>query len=261
VARVRVTIIRAAGTNCDLETEHAWQLAGAAAQRVHLDRLAESPAALRACEVVTIPGGFSFGDDIAAGRIFAMQLRRRLYDALCAHVDAGKLLLGICNGFQILVQAGLLPRRIESGQTRRCTVTHNAPAGFRDRWLYLQAGTGPCVFLEPGRRYEMPMAHGEGRVMFASESDLRQAQAAGLDALRYVGPPAGQPDWHGEPTNPNGSQGEIAGLCDSTGRVFGLMPHPERFVTWTQHPCWTSLPARAAGDGLDVFRRATAYFA
>lgn len=260
VTKVRVVILRAAGTNCDYETEHAWKLAGADAERVHLDRVAEQPRLLDNFEILTIPGGFSFGDDIAAGRIFAAQLRRHLHDALCRFVDAGKLVLGICNGFQVLVQAGLLPARLPAGEARFCSVTYNAPPGFQDRWLYLQASGGRCVYLEAGRRYEMPMAHGEGRVVFASHADYESIRAAGQDCLHYTGPADGEPDLHGKPENPNGSTGAIAGLCDPTGRIFGLMPHPERFVTWTQHPCWTSLPERAEGDGLDVFRRAVSYF-
>lgn len=268
--RVDVLILRAAGTNCDLETQHAWELAGAQAERVHLRRLIERQQMLDAYQVVTIPGGFSYGDDIAAGRIFAAQLQRHLFDHLRAFIEAGKLVLGICNGFQILVKAGLLPYPLgttaagrsnptaaegdSTGQQAVCTVTYNDPPGFQDRWVTLRANDSPCVFTEPGRTYEMPIAHGEGRVVFADRARLEQVTRAHLNALAYVPTP------HGKPYNPNGSDGDIAGLCDPTGRVLGLMPHPERFVTWTQHPCWTSLPRRAAGDGLAMFQKAVAYF-
>ena len=257
---VRVLILRAAGTNCDLETRYAWELAGAQADLVHIRRLIEQPHLLADYQVLTIPGGFSYGDDIAAGRIFAAQVRRHLLDCLHRFIDAGKLVLGICNGFQVLVQAGLLPTRLPPEQRRTCTIAPNQPPGFQDRWVYLRAATDRCVFLEAGRLYELPVAHGEGRVTLASPADLYTTLAHGHAALIYTPPPSGAPDLHGAPYNPNGSDGDLAGLCDETGRVLGLMPHPERFVTWTQHPCWTSLPERAAGDGLAFFQRAVACF-
>lgn len=259
MAQVRVLILRAAGTNCDLETQHAWELGGAQATRVHIRQLIEQPQMLGEYQVLTIPGGFSYGDDIAAGRIFAAQVRRHLLEPLWAFIDAGKLVLGICNGFQVLVQVGVLPFRQRGDERRTCTVTQNDPPGFQDRWVYLRASAGPCVFLEPGTLYELPIAHGEGRVLFSGADAMTAVISAKQNALLYAGPAPGAANLHGEPLNPNGSQGDIAGLCDETGRVFGLMPHPERFVTWTQHPCWTSQPERAEGDGLAVFRRAVGY--
>jgi phosphoribosylformylglycinamidine (FGAM) synthase-like amidotransferase family enzyme len=288
MARISVLIMRAAGTNCDLETQHAWELAGTRAERVHLRRLIEQPHMLDAFQIVTIPGGFSYGDDIAAGRIFAAQLQRHLIDELLAFVDAGKLVLGICNGFQILVKAGLLPYPCANqargaagspdGRRAVCTVTYNEPPGFQDRWVTLRANHSPCVFTEPGRTYEMPIAHGEGRVVFADAEGLKRITDAGQNALSFV--PAAQTDamtaggvgqaarsgvgetlpGRNAPYNPNGSDADIAGLCDPTGRVLGLMPHPERFISWTQHPCWTSQPRRESGDGLAIFQRAVAYF-
>lgn len=244
----RVMILRAAGTNCDLETEHAWRLAGAAPDRIHLRRVIERPDLLNDYQILTIPGGFSFGDDISAGMIFAAQIRRHLGDALTEFVHADRLILGICNGFQVLVKAGLLPRPIAPGARRTCSLTGNQPPGFRDQWVRLRAGSHPCAFTEPGRRYELPIAHGEGRVVFSDAAELARVTGDGLAVLRYDG------------DNPNGSQADIAGLCDPTGRVLGLMPHPERFVSWTQHPRWTSLEPRPSGDGLAIFERAVARF-
>jgi len=212
-------------------------------------------------QALTIPGGFSYGDDIAAGRILAAQVRRHLGDALHAFIGGGKIVLGVCNGFQVLVQAGILPFRNDSNGSRCCTIAQNEPPGFQDRWVTLRARADRCVFLDPGRVYELPIAHGEGRVLFSSRDSLQAVADAGQDAITYVAPPEGAADVHGDPYNPNGSWGDLAGLCDESGRVLGLMPHPERFVTWTQHPCWSSLPARAEGDGLALFRRAAAYFA
>jgi phosphoribosylformylglycinamidine synthase subunit PurQ / glutaminase len=257
MAPVKVLILRTAGTNCDHETEFAWQLAGATAERVHLSRVIAEPRLLDDYQILTLPGGFSFGDDISAGRVFARQLERHLRDQLGTFVDAGKLVLGICNGFQVLVKAGLLPER--NPTSRRCTIAANEPPGFQDRWVWLEAGDTPCAFLEPHRRYELPIAHGEGRVTFSSPADRNQVTQQRLAALRYVAPenPAGHA---GLPPNPNGSDGDLAGLCDSTGRVLGLMPHPERFVRWTQHPAWTSLPPREPGDGFAFFEQAVRYF-
>ncbi|MBN2447414.1 MAG: phosphoribosylformylglycinamidine synthase subunit PurQ [Phycisphaerae bacterium] len=255
---IRVLVLRAAGTNCDLETQHAWEVAGAAVERVHVRRLSERLGLLDDFQVLTIPGGFSYGDDIAAGRILARQLERHLLDRIREFIGAVKLVLGICNGFQVLVRTGLLPFAAAGGG-QACTIAPNEPPGFQDRWTWLEAGQTPCAFLEPGRRYEMPIAHGEGRVVFADDAADARAMGQGHAALRYIGPPGGV-HTAGLPDNPNGSQHDLAGLCDETGHVLGLMPHPERFITWTQHPEWTSQPAREPGDGLALFQRAVSYF-
>jgi phosphoribosylformylglycinamidine synthase subunit PurQ / glutaminase len=285
VAPVKVLILRAAGINCDLEAQHAWELAGARAERVHVRRLIERPEMLTEYQVLMIPGGFSYGDDIAAGRILAAQLKRHLIAEVRDFVASGRLVLGVCNGFQVLVNAGLLPfgddgvktqpqggsTRWASNGVRACTISYNDPPGFQDRWVNLRATGENCAFLEPGREYEMPIAHGEGRVLFADDDVLHRVLANGLNALAYVPSPPRAGVTPGAPFNPNGSVADIAGLCDPTGRILGLMPHPERFVSWTQHPCWTTEYARAGevvgtntgasgeGDGLALFRRAMAY--
>ena len=138
-----------------------------------------------------------------------------------------------------------------------CTVTHNNPPGFQDRWVTVLAGASNCAFTEPGRTYEMPIAHGEGRVLFRDRAAQAGIVKCGQDVLTYVRG-AAESGLADKPANPNGSAADIAGMCDPTGRVFGLMPHPERFVDWTQHPCWTSLPPREYGDGLAIFQRAVA---
>ncbi|MBU0638411.1 MAG: phosphoribosylformylglycinamidine synthase subunit PurQ [Planctomycetes bacterium] len=261
MAQVRILILRAAGINCDLETEHAWETAGGAPERVHIRRLIERPQLLTEYQILTIPGGFSYGDDIAAGRILAAQLERHLLDQIRAFVVAEKLVLGICNGFQVLVRTGLLPFSQAPEQARTCTITYNEPPGFQDRWVWLRADTSRCPFLEPGHCYELPIAHGEGRVMFADADGAKRLLDAAHGALRYIPPPDGPDNTRGDPYNPNGSAGDIAGLCDETGRVLGLMPHPERFVSGTQHPRWTSRAHRETGDGMALFRRAIAHLA
>ncbi len=245
--RVRVLILRAAGTNCDLETQYAWELAGASPRRVHVRELFDRPSLLDEAAIVTIPGGFSYGDDVAAGRILAVQIRRHLLDALRRFVERGGLVLGICNGFQVLVQTGLLPG-LDGG--RVCALARNDPPGFVCRWVRLEAAGRSCAFLEPGHCYELPIAHGEGRVVFADQDARRKSVARGCAALRYV------PGFEPLPANPNGSELDLAGLCDPSGRILGLMPHPERAVHATQHPFWTRPGPRRAPDGLEIFRAA-----
>lgn len=256
MAQVRVMLLRAAGTNCDRECEFAWQRVGAVVERVHIRQALAQPELIRRFQIVTIPGGFSYGDDIAAGRVFAAQLERRLVEPLSEFVGAGGLLLGICNGLQILVKAGLLPDPGRRRAARTCTVTYSV-GGYQDRWVTLRAEDTPSVFCEPGRVYELPIAHGEGRVIFSDDDALQSALAQRLGALRYV---PGVADADDQPFNPNGSSADLAGLCDPSGRILGLMPHPDRFTEWTQHPRWTSLPRREHGDGLAIFARGAAYF-
>lgn len=245
-------LLRAAGTNCDHETEFAWQQAGAACQTLHLTELSTNPQKLRDYQILTIPGGFSFGDDIAAGQVFARRLIQHLRGVLTEFIDAGGAVLGICNGFQILVKAGLLPWQTDSEQ-RVCTIADNIPPGFQDRWVRLESHVEQCIFLEPGRAYELPIAHGEGRVCFSDTAAEQHALSGDFAALRYAADPDAVTD---RPPNPNGSTADIAGLCDETGRVFGLMPHPERFISATQHPAWTSRPRTENGDGLAMFTAA-----
>lgn len=258
MAQVRVLILRAAGVNCDLETEHAWRLAGALPTRMHIRQLVDNAAVLADFQILTIPGGFSYGDDIGAGSILAAQFTRHLRDAALRLVEKGGLILGVCNGFQMLVKAGLLPAPSGPTTPRSCTVTFNEPAGFQDRWTALRAEVEHCPFLERGRVYEMPIGHGEGRICFASPALADDAIRAGHGALRYVNAEATL--GRGLPTNPNGSDCDLGGLCDRSGRILGLMPHPERAVEWTQHPRWTSLPPRDVGDGLEIFRAAVRTF-
>lgn len=245
----RVIVVRAAGINCDAETVRAWELAGAAAERVHVNRLIERPALLGDYDVLTVPGGFSYGDDISAGKILASQLARNLAEEIARFRELGKLVLGICNGFQVLVKAGLLPGADLGGQV---TIAGNDSGKFEDRWVRLRADTSRCPFLEKGELLEMPVAHAEGRVTVASAQTLGALRRADRIAFRYVGADGAAPVY---PANPNGSDDGIAGLVDETGRVLGLMPHPERHVFSTQHPLWTRRRGEGEPDGLTLFRR------
>ncbi len=246
----RALILRAPGTNCDHETAHAFERAGGIARRVHVRALAERPAVADDCQILCIPGGFSYGDDIASGRIFALELKTRLADALVRFRDRGGLVLGICNGFQVLLQTGLLLAD-PAGGGPLASLAHNTSGRFIDRWVRLNCSAGPCVFLRGVEQLELPVAHGEGRFVLGNPAVLESLRAAGQLPLTYAIDDAGRS------TNPNGAVGDVAGACDPTGRVLGLMPHPERVIDATQHPSWTGrLDPAAPGAGLALFANA-----
>ena len=253
---IKAIVLRAAGINCDLETQYALELAGAEAQRVHINRIIQSPDILDDCQIMVIPGGFSYGDDVAAGKILANQIVHHLADRLRAFIDAGKLVLGICNGFQVLVKTGILGKIDSTSPRQQITITNNDSGKFEDRWVYLAPSSRKCVFIDPEKRIYLPIAHGEGKVVFESDEVFEKIKAGDQIVFRYV-------DENGNsglfPVNPNGSTDSIAGLCDSTGRVMGLMPHPERFVRFTQHPHWTRLKDKTRADGRTVFYNAVKY--
>jgi phosphoribosylformylglycinamidine synthase I len=249
----KVLVLRCAGINCNDETAWAFELAGAESEQVHVNRLLEAPALLGGYGALAIPGGFSYGDDVAAGKILATELTTVLGDALRAFVDKGGLVIGICNGFQALVKTGLLPGKV-GGRAIPATLSWNDSHRYEDRWVRVKANATRCVFIEKdGALLELPAAHGEGRFLTRTEDDIREIERAGQVALRYV-------DAHGAearyPENPSGSPHGVAGVCDETGRIFGLMPHPERFLTPQQHPRWTREKPRPEGDGLSIFRAA-----
>jgi phosphoribosylformylglycinamidine synthase subunit PurQ / glutaminase len=245
----RVLILRAAGTNCDLETAHAFELSGCVADRVHLNRVIEAPDTLDSYQMLAIPGGFSYGDDLSAGRIFANQLTLRLGEALHKFVDRKKPVIGICNGFQVLVKTSLLPGPIPGAAEQQCTLTDNDSRRFMAQWVGLEAPAGKCVWTRGLGRFELPIAHGEGKLLCASDAVRTHLHAHGQVALTYTG------------ENPNGSTDLIAGICDASGLVLGLMPHPERFVSMMQY---YDRPAGfdpdAAGAGLALFNNAAALF-
>ena len=244
----KTLIIRTAGTNCDRELAKAFELAGASCTTVHLNELLADPARLEAFDLIGLPGGFSYGDDIAAGRIFANRLKHGLYEPLRACVERGVPMIGPCNGFQVMVKLGLLPTpAAEPKQT--VTLSHNDSGRFIDRWtpVRVEADT-KCVWTRGLKDHELPMAHAEGR--FVAPDDVLDAlEANGQVTLRYR-------------DNPNGSARDIAGVCDPSGLVFGLMPHPERHLHFTNHPTWTRMSAEeraATPTGLRYFENAVAY--
>jgi phosphoribosylformylglycinamidine synthase subunit PurQ / glutaminase len=274
----RVLILRAPGTNCDEESAHAFALAGGVPERWHVNRLLEEPQKMAEFQILCLPGGFSYGDDIAAGRILGNQIDHHLADVLQEFRDAGKLILGICNGFQILLKTQLLLPRDAAGP--QATLAANASGKFEDRWVRLKVEGNKCVFLAGIEEMELPVAHGEGRFVPRDANVLATLREAGQLVLKYApiadcgsriadsnaqsairNPKSEITSSVPYPANPNGAIDDVAGICDSTGRVFGLMPHPERFVDPTQHPTWTRGPQREVGEGLRVFQNAVRYFA
>ena len=278
---VRVIVLRAPGTNCDLETAFAFEQCGAVVERLHLFRLLEQPGRLNVFQILCIPGGFSYGDDAGAGAIFGSQLRGHLAGVLHDFLNADKLLLGICNGFQVLMRAGILPGGgtawpPESDSAPSATLTWNDNGKFIARWVHLVTTGSPNVFLRGIEQLDLPIAHAEGRIAVRDPAVLDAWRASRQIALCYgrtgktdsngssAGPPDSVPLTF--PDNPNGSAANIAGLSDPTGRVLGLMPHPERHIHATQHPHWTrrkpsSGPQDNTADGLRLFQNAVAYFA
>ena len=259
MATPKALVLRAAGTNCDRETEYALQQAGFEAARIHVFRLMEDAAPLAEAQFLVIPGGFSYGDDVAAGKILAHQMLHRLAEPLNEFVAAGKLVLGICNGFQVLIKSGLLPWAKVSTDQAHCDATlgWNDSGMFQDRWVHLCCESDKCVYLPRDEVIALPIAHAEGKFVPRGDDVLKALADGDQIALRYV-------DERGDrgpfPINPNGSIDDVAGITDPSGRIMGLMPHPERFVDVTHHPRWTRGGVDRA-DGRLFFDNAFAFFA
>ena len=260
MAQPRILILRAPGTNCDLETAHAFERAGGRPERVHVNRVLEAPRLLGDYQILCLPGGFSYGDDVAAGRVLGNQIRHHLADCLDQFKADGKLILGICNGFQVLIKSGVL---LPDKPRPAATLTWNDSGKFEDRWVYLRTAGSKSIFFDGIQSLYLPVAHAEGKFVTRDGSVLAELDSGGQIVLRY----SSSDDANGQsaeplsyPANPNGSVANIAGVCDATGRVCGLMPHPERHIEFTQHPRWTRQPPAAAGDGLRVFENAVRYF-
>ena len=261
----KVLILRTAGTNCDTETDVAFKLAGAATNLVHIQHLISGKADLSDYHILAIPGGFSYGDDIAAGILLAVEIKHKLQAALEQFVDDNKLIIGICNGFQVLVRTGLLPginnntSPSNTDISQRSTLAVNTSAKFECRWVELATQQSMCVFtngIKP--HFYLPIAHAEGR--FIAPSDvLAEIESNKQIVFRYGNRKKSPTDKTEYPYNPNGSDGDIAGICDVTGRIFGLMPHPERFLTKWNHPRWTRENVPEEGDGLAIFINAVDY--
>lgn len=257
----KALVLRTAGTNCDRETVLALEQGGASVSVLHLKRLIAEPARLDEFALVVIPGGFSYGDDIAAGRVYGLELRHGLAAHLERFVARGGLVLGVCNGFQILVEAGFFELDLGAAHAgprvaneRNLALYDNASNRFECRWVTLRTEASACTWLPAGELMPVPVAHGEGRFVVRDETVLQRLIGNRQIVLRYVRAD-GSPARGSYPDNPNGSVVDIAGICDRSGRVLGLMPHPERNLTPWNHPHWTRLPQRNEGEGLSFYRR------
>lgn len=256
----RALVLTGFGINCDVETQAALSKAGAEACRVHLNDIIAESAVLDSYHIFAVPGGFSFGDDVASGKILANRLRFRLGQPLKQFVDAGKLVIGICNGFQVLTKMGILPM-LDGDFRQEVTLTWNDSGRFENRWVNLAVPENTkCVWLRGISQLPLPVRHGEGKFIPRDEAVLNRLRDGGQIAVRYCRDD-GSPASGNFPFNPNGAVDDIAGICDPTGRVFGLMPHPEAYVHRTNHPRWTREDLPEEGLGLRVFRNAVEYVA
>jgi len=252
----KVLILRTAGTNCDYETRYAFEKAGAKVDAVHINILLANKNLLKDYQILTLPGGFTYGDDVSAGKILSNQIKYNLEEDIKTFIHEKKLILGICNGFQALTKAGLLPA-IDK-QHQEATLTFNDSNKFEDRWVYLKICSNKSIFVKDGEisKIYLPVAHGEGKFVTQDESILNKITMNHQIVFKYVNE---QGEETGYPWNPNGAVRNIAGICDPTGQILGMMPHPERHVEPTQHPRWTRNGLREFGDGFLIFRNAVDY--
>ncbi|MCD6023912.1 MAG: purQ [Fibrobacteria bacterium] len=258
----RIAILTGYGINSDIELAHSFNLAGGKAERVHLHDAIDGRIRLEDFDILAIPGGFSFGDHIASGRVFANRLRHKLGDTLLRLREKKTPILGICNGFQVLVKLGLLPGTEPASFTQTCTLTYNDSGRFENRWCHLKAeGNVSSPWLRGVEALYLPVRHGEGKFIPGSDALLAELEKNGQTCLRYCNEDGSEPakGSAGFPANPNGSTGHVAGLCSKDGLVFGLMPHPEAHVLPTQHPHWQRQGLKAEGDGLRIFRNAVQF--
>ncbi|AGG06022.1 phosphoribosylformylglycinamidine synthase [Dehalococcoides mccartyi] len=248
MSKVKTLILRTPGTNCDVETSYAFELAGSETELVHINRLLAKPSLLSEFQIMAFPGGFGYGDDLGAGRVLANEVRLKLGEKISRFHESGGLIIGICNGFQALVKTGILPGPIKDGQ--KITLTDNNSGRFECRWTYLSVNPfSTCVFTQGLDRLYLPVAHGEGKLLGSPEVINK------LNSAVYYTDKDGKRNAP-YPANPAGTLMDIAGIADESGRIFALMPHPERFVRGSQHPRWTGEGLKKEGDGLKIFTNA-----
>ena len=265
MSAVKVLVLTGYGLNCDNETAFAFEQAGAAADRVHINALIDESVRLDDYQIMAFIGGFSWGDDHGAAVVQAVRMKTNIGDKILGFVDNGNMVLGICNGFQALVNLGLLPGFDGDYTSRSVALSHNDCGNFRDQWVHLAINpASPCIFTKGIERAEFPVRHGEGKFV-ADKATLARLVADNQVVMRYADA-SGEAARGNFPDNPNGSLEDIAGICDPSGRVFGLMPHPEAFNHWTSHPDWTRIKqinARSGGAadvetpvGIQIFKNA-----
>ncbi len=257
--KVRAMVLRSPGTNSDLESAHALELAGASVDRVHVNRLVDGSASLDKYQVLFVAGGFAYGDDLGSGKILANKLSFRLEKKLVRFFEEGNLAIGVCNGFQTLVKSRFLPGFSTLDQENEATLTFNDSGRFEDRWVSVKANPkSKCVWTRGIGLMDVPCCHGEGKFVPKDAKALDKLKRNGQIVFQYCDSKGGTTV--GYPLNPNGSVDGIAGICNSTGTVLGMMPHPERFLFGYNHPRWTRSPnCETAGQGRKIFMNGIAY--
>ncbi|MFW6413708.1 MAG: phosphoribosylformylglycinamidine synthase subunit PurQ [Verrucomicrobiota bacterium] len=261
--KVKVLVVTGYGLNCERETSRAFQEAGATVKLQHLNDILADDKSLAPYHILAFIGGFSFGDHISAGTVFANRLKCRMQDQLADFIRAGKLVIGICNGFQTLTRLGLVPAGKEALFQQEVALAENTQGVFRDDWVTVKVNPeSPCVFTRGIDYLDLPVRHGEGRFIARDEEVYRRLEDDHLLTLQYAHPETGAPTMD-FPYNPNGSENSIAGICDRSGRLFGLMPHPEAFLSAYNHPHWQDLKRRGQfsekGGGQAIFDNAVEY--
>ena len=263
IKQVKAIVLTGFGTNCETEMAHACRLGGAdRVDIVHISELLYGEYSLDDYHFLNLPGGFLDGDDLGAGQAGAHRMKyavvrdsgEKLQEQLLRFINAGKLILGVCNGFQLMVKMGLLPAFANRHDDRQVSLTYNDSSRFEDRWVNLAvAPDSPCVFTTGLSGLYFPVRHGEGKFVARDEQTLQRLKDEKLIVLRYTDAETGLPTME-YPANPNGSPDAIAGICDPSGRLFGLMPHPEAFHHRTNHPRWTREELPEEGQGVAIFR-------
>ncbi|MGE5255052.1 MAG: phosphoribosylformylglycinamidine synthase subunit PurQ [Hyphomicrobiales bacterium] len=268
MAKINALVLTGYGLNCDYETAYALEVAGAAARRIHINSVIDGSVRLEDQHILVFIGGFGWGDDHGAGVIQAVRFKTNLGQRLLEFVERGRLVIGICNGFQALVNLGLLPGFDGDYRSRSVALIANECGNFRDQWVRLVINPqSPCIFMKGIHYADFPVRHGEGK-LYGDHRVIQRLKQENQIVLRYA-LPDGRPADGRFPYNPNGSVEDIAGICDPTGRIFGLMPHPEAYNEWTNHPDWLRQreTERRQGKpfgvgptvGLQVFQNAVAY--
>ena len=260
---VPILIITGYGLNCEAESAFAWQQAGAAPKCVHLNDLLERPAQLHDFAALMFIGGFSYGDHMGSGLVFAHRLRHHIRDELQKFIADGKLILGVCNGFQIMTKLGLLPGLGGDYFSQTVSLMQNDCGHFQNFWVKLRfEKKSPCVFTRGLDVLPLPVRHGEGKIFTTDKTVIEKIESQNCVPCRYADPATGAATME-FPHNPNGSLNAIAGLCDPTGRIFGLMPHPEAYLFPENHPQWDLQKIRGElpekGLGLKIFENAVAH--
>lgn len=264
--KIKSLVLFGNGINCENETAYANKLAGFEADIVHVDEMLKNPKSIHRYAFINFPGGFLDGDDLGSAKAQAVKWKYqtiegsggRFLDELIKFISQGKIIIGICNGFQLLVKTGLLPGIGGEYGRQMATLTANDSGRFEDRWVNLRVNQiSHCIFTKDMDKIYLPVRHGEGKCIVDTKENGARMIEQGHIVMQYADENGAATEKY--PDNPNGSINAVAGLCDETGRIFGLMPHPEAFVHYTQHPRWTREALEIEGGGLRLFKNAYKY--